>query len=356
MVPPPPPPQHRFFVNNADEDYFSDDEGDDAFSRLLLGDPKSKPTKTATSTLPKWTAHISGLDPSLSITEIKQTLFLQNLIPESSMSVARLESDPSIVALSVFSEDRNLLNTVIEFWDGRYIGGGTRVTIKKSNTPSVSAIPDTILAESASYFRIKEHRFVTALAEQVFQQGPQFEQDVKEVHYYDPEYSFLFNDQEPLAQYYRFLLLNPSADLDLSRVTCLGREEISKLLVLLQNAESNRRGDIARVLDFVMKHFNRDEYLIDEMVGMILSSVTRLGLSGLYCLNDVEFNIHLNVRTQGLIKSQLNKENYETLSKWKRDWESPPSISSVPSLFMGDSSEDGTEISENDALFYNSFL
>lgn len=389
------PPLRHFKKRHIPSRQPSDEDEEDVFAQMLGGSKKDdqlQQQKDPAPTKPRLTLsragsanlqqenlrpqksviEIRGLDPILSSDAILQALYLDGLISRDRLSISTDPADHSIILLGVDDDSRTTVNSIIDFWDGKYIGGGHTLSMRLAGAaPAVQP-----LATNKKTITIQQHRIITAFVEQVIlnednniKNGRNFVVYAKEQLYYDARFSFLFADTSVaglvpdasvLYAHYRQVLAHPLVGTNQYKPTmkCLGTLNAKRLVLLLQNAASRRRGDTARALGFVLEHCA--EYA-DEVLSIVASAILTVNGSdqvsavdkdssdaALYVLNDLAYNMpELRAR----ILSYLPAFQAARLEEWQRGWDS----STGTGLFEY-SEYDGTEMSAVDIDFYNSLL
>lgn len=391
------PPQRHFKKRHIPSRQPSDEDEEDVFAQMLGSSKKDdhfQQQKDLAPTKPRLTLsraesasaksqqenlrpqkcviEIRGLDPILSSDAILQALYLDGLISRDRLSISTDPADHSIVLLGVDDNSRATVNSIIDFWDGKYVGGGHTLSMRLAGAaPAVQP-----LATNKKAIKIQQHRIITAFVEQVIlnedkniKYGRNFMVYAKEQLYYDARFSFLFADTSVaglvpdasvLYSHYRQVLAHPLVGTNQYRpaMKCLGTLNAKRLVLLLQNAASRRRGDTARTLGFAFEHCA--DYA-DEVLSIVASAILTDNDSdqvsavdkdssdaALYVLNDLAYNMP-ELRAQ--ILSYLPAFQAARLEEWQRGWDNSPSTD----LFEY-SEYDGTEMSAVDIDFYNSLL
>ncbi|KAF5093426.1 hypothetical protein D0Z00_004072 [Geotrichum galactomycetum] len=392
------PPQRHFKNRHVLPRQLSDEDEEDAFAQMLGGTKACQPQQQqqqrdsapnkprltlsrASSVNPqkehprprRWMIEIRGLDPALSHTEVLQALYLDGLISKDRLSVSTDPGDSTVILLGIDNDTRAPLDSIIDFWDGKYIGGGITLSVRLAGVaPAVQK-----LASNKKTITLQQHRVVTAFVEQVLLNdggagkvnSVLFVAYAKEQLFYDARFSFLFAggtvsgmaaEASALYMHYQRVLAHPLVGIEKYQpaITCLGTLNAQRLVLLLQNAESRRRGDIARVLGFAIEQGIAHA---DEILQLIVSAVTAvkgndnvnaadndISDAALYVLNDLAYNMpELRPR----IISYLPATQAARLEEWQRGWGSTTGANTLKY-----SENDGTEMSAADIDFYNSFL
>jgi hypothetical protein len=393
------PPQRHFKNRHVPPRQLSDEEDEDAFAQMLGGtkarQPQQQqqqqmdlaPTKprlalSRESTINsqkehsrprRWMIEIRGLDPALSRTTVLQALYLDGLISKDRLSVSTDPGDSTVILLGIDDDTRATVDSIIDFWDGKYIGGGITLSARLAGVaPAVQP-----LASNKKTITLQQHRGITAFVEQVLLNDDGAGKDgsisfvayAKKQLFYDARFSFLFADgtvagtaaeASALYMHYQQVLAHPLVGIEKYQlaITCLGTLNAQRLVLLLQNAASRRRGDIARVLGFAIEQGIAHA---DEILLTIVSAVTavkdndNVNAAGndirdaaLYILNDLAYNMpELLPR----IISYLPPAQAARLEEWQRGWGKTTNANTLKY-----SENDGTEMSAADIDFYNSFL
>lgn len=390
------PPQRHFKNRHIPSRHLSDEEEEDAFAQMLGGTKASQPQQKQRDSAPtklriglsqansanlqkehprlrRWVIEIRGLDPALSHTEVLQVLYLDGLISKDRLSISTDPGDNTVIFLEIDDDTRATVDSMIGFWDGKYIGGGTTLSVRLAGAaPAVQP-----LASSKKPITLKQHRKVTAFVEQVLLNDDgavkngsvPFVAYAKEQLFYDDRFSFLFADEpafgmtveaSALYMHYQRVLAHPLVGIEKYQppITCLGTLNARRLVLLLQNSGSRRRGDIARVLGFAIEQGIAHA---DEILHIIISAVTvvktsdnanagdrNISEAALYALNELAYNMP---ELWPRIISYLPVAQTARLEEWQRGWGNATGANTLTY-----SENDGTEMSAADIDFYNSFL